>query len=206
MIDVMIPTMRPLETLAGMVRAIAETSQLGVRIIHSGRDGSASYNRNVCLAESLTPLAIMLDDDVSGFYPGWDVDLVEPLAVESVMVVTARLLRPDGKPAQTCSRVYELTPELIDITPARECVLPTAAIAFRNVGILFDEHYRGSGFEDGDWCFEYLRQFPGCRFVQSNKCRLIHANEMKNQREHWRHNKAHLESKWKSPGVRHHVG
>jgi glycosyltransferase involved in cell wall biosynthesis len=196
MIDVLIPTLRPLRDIGEMVREILVTARHGARIIHSVQQASASVNRNACLSQTSAPIAIMLDDDITGFYPGWDADLLEPLQDERVVIVTARLMRPDGRVAQTCSRCYDLTPETIEIQPAKECVLPTAAIAFRNFGIRFDEHFRGSGFEDGDWCFEYRRQYPDCRFIQTNKCRLVHLNEMKQQREHWHHNKTYLYNKW----------
>jgi hypothetical protein len=196
MIDVLIPTMRHRDQLADMLAAIDRTSVLGAFTIVSGLSASAAVNRNLCLSLMTSPVGIMLDDDIAGFYRGWDMDLIAPLRDESVAVVTARLMRPDGRVAQTCSRCYDLQPDLIEIQPARECVLPTAAIAFRNRGILFDEGFLGSGFEDGDWCFEYRRQFPQCRFLQSNTCRLVHLNEMKEQRKHWNHNKAYFETKW----------
>jgi hypothetical protein len=37
-------------------------------------------------------------------------------------------------------------------------------------------------------------------FVQSNRCRLIHANEMKNQKgKYWQHNRDHFSKKWGIP-------
>jgi glycosyltransferase involved in cell wall biosynthesis len=195
--DVLIPTCRPAEEVSEMVREIEATMTIADRVIASCQPGSASFNRNWCLDRCESHRAIMLDDDIRGFYPGWDADLVKSLAGASVAAVSARLMRPNGKIAQTCSRSYELTPDEIEVEPYDCCVMPTAAIAFRNVGIRFDEGFRGSGFEDGDWFFSYRKQFPDCRFIQSNRCRLIHLNEMKCQREHWRHNKAHFEAKWK---------
>lgn len=198
MIDVLIPTYRPAAEIADMIRQIESTMTLATRVIASCRSGSASENRNRCLNLCASHWAIMLDDDIRGFYTGWDADLLRSLTGDRVVAVSARLLRPDGKLAQTCSRSYELTPDEIEVEPYDCCVMPTAAIAFKNVGIRFDEGFRGSGFEDGDWFFSYRERIPDCRFIQSNRCRLIHLNEMKCQREHWRHNKAHFESKWKT--------
>lgn len=198
MVEVLIPTYRQPEDIFDMVREIRRTVTIAGSVFASCRPGSASFNRNVCLDQCRSKVAIMLDDDICGFYPGWDADLLKSMAGEHVLAVSARLLRPDGRTAPTCSRVLELEPEEIDISMGDCCVMPTAAIAFANVGIRFDEEFRGSGFEDGDWFFSYRKQFPQCRFIQSNRCRLIHLNEMKCQREHWRHNKAHFESKWKT--------
>lgn len=198
MIDILIPTCRGRMDLAQMVRAIAATTSQNYRLTISASRESASVNRNRCLDKATAEFCIMLDDDIEGLYLDWDMDLLMPLyRDDAAVIVSARLMRPDGKPAPTCSRCYDLVPELIEIQPARNCVLPTAAIAFRNVGIRFDEHFRGSGFEDGDWCFQYRARFPQCKFLQSNVCRLIHRNEMKNQRgENWRHNQEYFESKW----------
>ena len=198
MIEILIPTCKP--DVTELEAAIRKYSP-GAAIIASCRSGSAAYNRNWCLGHAVDELAIMIDDDISGFYPGWHWDLFAPLVDPQVAIVTARLMRPDGRVGPTCSRCYDLSPETIDIEPDEHCVLPTAAIAFRNIGIRFDENFRGSGFEDGDWCFEYRKRWPTCRFVQSNKCRLVHRNEMKAQRENWNHNKAYFESKWKQQPI-----
>lgn len=198
MVDVLIPTFRDPSAIAEMVADIRRTVVIADNVIASCEAGSASYNRNRCLDRSTSDVAIMLDDDIRGFYVGWDADLLDALKDKSVVAASARLLQLDGRPAQTCSRIYDLTPDEIEISPGVCCVMPTAAIAFRNSGIRFDESFRGSGFEDGDWFFSYRQRFPGCRFIQSNKCRLIHLNEMKSQREHWRHNKAVFNSKWKT--------
>lgn len=39
---------------------------------------------------------------------------------------------------------------------------------------------------------------PDAKFVQSNRCRLIHRNEMKNQKgANWKHNMAYFFTKWR---------
>jgi len=138
----------------------------------------------------------MLDDDISGFYPGWHLDLLAPFRDPLVCMVSARLMNPDGSIGPTCSRCYDLEPEEIEVFSDGHCVLPTAAIAFRNIGLRFDERYKGSGWEDNDFCFQYLKANPKYKFIQSNRCRLIHANEMKHQAEYWTHNKEYFEWKW----------
>lgn len=204
-LDILIPTCLPPDAVSLRIQAreLREHTKTPHRVIRSCQRGSASYNRNLCLRRCKTAgVAIMLDDDIHGFYPGWEQDLLGPLVDPLVMIASARLMTREGLVAQTCSRCYDLTPEEIEIRPGENCVLPTAAIAFRHMGVEFDEAFLGSGFEDGDWCFEYLRRFPGGKFIQSNKCRLVHLNEMKSQSEHWDHNQAYLHRKWLKPGVR----
>lgn len=195
---ILIPTCKRPNELAGIVAAIHATTDDG-DVIVSGLPASASINRNYCLSlVNEGDVAVMLDDDIEGFYHGWLDDLTRPLADESVVMVSARLLNPDGSFAQTCSRCYDREPEQIEITSNGVCVLPTAAIAFRYRGFKFDEHFLGSGFEDNDWCFQYLAADPAAKFVQSNRCRLVHRNEMKNQKgKFWKHNMAYFFTKWR---------
>jgi hypothetical protein len=78
--------------------------------------------------------------------------------------------------------------------------MPTAAIAFVHRGIRFDENFRGSGWEDNDWMKAIAANDPAAKFVQSNRCRLIHLNEMKRQHgDNWTHNKAYFYRKWSLP-------
>lgn len=191
---ILIPTCKP--PRAEQIEAIHANTDDATVIVSSLND-SASVNRNWCLMGCTDDVAIMLDDDISGFYRGWEDDLLSPMADPDVVMVSARLMNPDGSVGPTCSRCYRLEPDAIEIEPSDHCVLPTAAIAFRNCGIRFDEGFIGSGWEDNDWCFEYLKRFPSAKFVQSNKCRLIHANEQKNQGDKfWIHNQMHFMKKW----------
>lgn len=207
---ILIPTCRTVDELAAMVRDITDTA-FGCDVIVSGLRSSASVNRNHCLDRidvrdkedvPIETIAIMLDDDIEGFYPGWVGELIAPLADPSVVMVSARLLNPDGSIGQTCSRCYDLEPETIEIKSNGEAILPTAAIAFRYLGIRFDESYIGSGYEDSDWCHQILQEYPESKFLQSNKCRLIHRNEMKNQSgDYWKHNVMYFWNKWRPSSV-----
>lgn len=199
MLDILIPTFLPRHDAALRLQfaEIAENTATPYRVIASCQRASAAANRNHCLRLCQGDVAIMLDDDIHGFYPGWEADLLAPLRDPGALMVTARLLTPQGRVAQTCSRCYDLEPEEIEIRPGVNSVLPTAAIAFRNLGVLFDEGFVGSGFEDGDWCLEHLRRFPESRFIQSNRCRLVHLNEQKEQANNWDRNLAYFEQKWR---------
>ena len=67
-------------------------------------------------------------------------------------------------------------------------MVPTAAIAFRHTLLRFDEGFIGSGYEDTAFMNEFNEKHPG-RIVVNNQCRLIHANEKKNQGgPYWEHN------------------
>lgn len=171
------------------------------RVFASCVKASASVNRNLCIDAAeleLGEVAIMLDDDIHGFYPGWIRDLTMAFSDPKVVAVSARLMRADKTTfAETCSRCYAASPMEIEVFSDGKCVMPTAAIAFRNLGYRFDERFRGSGFEDTDWFWQYLVDGKKRKFIQSNRCRLVHRNEMKEQKgPNWEHNKNHLAKKW----------
>jgi len=197
-LDILIPTYLPADAVSLRLQReeLERNTATPHRVVASCQPGSAAANRNHCLRLCQSDIAIMLDDDIHGFYPGWEDDLTLPLRETDALMATARLLTPDRRVAQTCSRCYDLEPAEIEIRPGINSVLPTAAIAFRNMGVLFDEGFVGSGFEDGDWCFEHLARWPQARFIQSNRCRLTHLNEQKRQAENWAANLARFEAKW----------
>jgi len=102
-------------------------------------------------------------------------------------------MNPDGSVGPTCSRCYALEPEEIEIKSNGVCVMPTAAIAFRHRGHRFDEGFIGSGWEDNLWAANFIHADPNAVFVQSNRCRLTHRNEAKNQKGvYWEHNERHF--------------
>lgn len=201
---ILIPTCKARKDTEAQLNEILHNYRNGVCAVRRSCDKeanafSAAQNRNWCLGQiNLGEIAIMLDDDIEGFYPGWIADLTKPLEDESVVMVSARLMNPDGTVGLTCSRCYDLEPDEIEIFTNGVCVLPTAAIAFRHRGHMFDENFIGSGFEDNDWCMQYLQADPCARFIQSNRCKLIHRNEMKNQKgKFWQKNQHYFYSKWR---------
>lgn len=193
MTDILIPCM---ESVDGMREIIASTAP-GNRIIASCRQVSAAKNRNACLDKATTNIVAMVDDDISGFYAGWLNDLLVPFSDPEVCMVSARLLTTDGRFAPTCSRCYDAEPEEIVVAPNDHCVMPSAAIAFRHIGLRFDERFKGSGWEDNDFCFQFLKANPRFKFIQSNRCKLVHANEQKAQSEYWTFNREYFCWKWK---------
>lgn len=197
---ILIPTMLTREQVAAQVAAIRAVTP-GADIFASCLKASASVNRNACLDQiKVVESAIMIDDDIEGFYPGWQNDLAAGLDVENAVMVSARLLNPDGTFGPTCSGNRDPSPLEIPLTPMTsrpQCIMPTAAIAFIHRGHRFMESMIGSGWEDNAWCAEYVAADPGARFVQSNRCKLIHRNEAKLQRgPYWNHNKDEFFKRW----------
>ena len=75
--------------------------------------------------------------------------------------------------------------------------LLTACCAFKPCGLLFDEGYVGSGFEDIDFCNRLAEARPDGKFVICHDSKVVHRNEAKNQRgENWRLNLARYERAW----------
>lgn len=194
---ILVPTCMEREQIAGFLAELSEFSP-GCEVFASCTPDSASVNRNLCLDQvQVGETAIMLDDDIRGFYPGWVDDLLMGLSIPNAVMVSARLLNEDGLFGPTCSRCMIPSPEEIVVERGSNCILPTAAIAFVHRGHRFDTRYIGSGFEDNDWCFQYRVADPDAVFVQSNRCRLVHLNLMRQQRgSNWQHNKMLMFKKW----------
>lgn len=189
---ILIPTCQSGSTVAPLIAEIHRNTP-GADTFASCLDASASVNRNRCLDE-IQPgdIAIMLDDDISGFYPAWHWHLISGMTSPAVVMVSARLLKPNGKFGQTSSDCYDPEPEEIPVS-----MLPTAAIAFRYTGLRFDEAYAGSGWEDTDYVRQIKAADPSAVLIQSNRCRLVHRNERKSQGgETWEKNKAYFRQKW----------
>lgn len=194
MIDIIIPTIKKIEEIKKLVIDIKKTTDSENIIIPTCKDGSAAYNRNYGLNKAKNDIIIMLDDDITGFYDGWDFDLIK-LLKENVIVVSARLFNPDGTPGTMVGADYNLDKEVIELQSRR---VPTACIVFRNDGIRFDENYIGSGFEDDDFMNQLGIKYPKGKVLISNKCQLIHLNEKKNQTgDNWIKNKKYYLEKWK---------
>ena len=223
-IDICIPTMRSLSEVEAQIAQIEATAELPHRIIASCQPVSAAINRNFCLHVASSPIIIMLDDDMEGFFPGWDVKLLEIFDVEPrAVMVSARLMSPQWKVGPSCARNGNLVPRWVEVFAAQDCLMPSAAIAFRNRGHRFDEGFVGSGWEDNDFCFkllfgcrarrlvkervakhyglalhDYLLAANVPRFYIDNACQLVHRNEMKEQFQgnRFAENRKHMYELW----------
>jgi glycosyltransferase involved in cell wall biosynthesis len=203
--DILIPTCKDDYELAGQIGEIimAEPEIDGDRIIYSCYDKSAAFNRNYCLNLARSGIVVMIDDDISGFLPGWSEKLIEPLLkCRDIIYVSARLMNNEGLAQHlvgyfgTPQRVMGFSDNLISpIVPVNTA--PSAAVAFRNDGTRFDEAYVGSGWEDTDFVRQLKVKYPGGKVVINNEVKLIHANEMKNQLgENYKINKEYFIKKW----------
>jgi len=195
---VIIPSFRTREELSAQVCEVEGTVSDGWNVIPTCQPGSAAHNRNYGLKQvEEGSTVIMVDDDISGFKPGWTEKMIELLQDPSIVMVSARLINRDGTPA----------PMMFMGTPVGNCCqvprCPTAAIAFRHEGIMFDENFIGSGYEDDDFCAKIAEKHPKGMVFIHNEVRLVHANEQKNQGgEYMEKNKAYFESIWETVGNR----
>jgi GT2 family glycosyltransferase len=196
---ILIPTYKSHEEIQPLIAEIQSNSPDYCTIYASCQKVSAAVNRNLCLSQiTVGDMVIMLDDDICGFYHGWVDDLVAPIHNDyEVIMVSARLLKQDGSFGPTCSGCLQSSPEDIVVPRNRLTTLPTAAIAFIHYGYYFDENFRGSGWEDNDWCLKYRQGCASAKFIQTNRCKLIHLNQMKEQKgENWNWNRNYFRSQW----------
>jgi len=193
--DIIIPSCKPLAEIRPLIDLIEKATPEPHRTIATCQQVSAAKNRNYGLEIAESPIVVMVDDDMQGFFPGWLSKLIEPIQQDhKVCMVLARLMNPDGSMAHCSADNYDTT---VKWAYVQRKVLPSSAIAMRDIGLRFDVEYIGSGFEDTDMCFQYHQRNPKYEFVINNECPLIHMNEMKNQKgDVWKHNEAFFLSKW----------
>lgn len=186
--DIIVPSCKPMEYLRPLFREIEESVCMPCDLIGvSGPGYSASENRNMGLGLSTAPYVIMMDDDISGLGFGWNVELVAPLVeCPHVSIVSARLINRDGTPAPMMSSKRDLSGDYEKVVK-----VPTACVAFRRTTYRFDENFKGSGFEDDAFCLAM-----GPKIIINNIVKVIHFNEMKNQKENWDHNKKYFKEKY----------
>jgi len=156
---------------------------------------SASINRNYGLENSTSEIFVMMDDDITGFYPGWLTDLVKPLIDNNTIIIASircldkhrrigSMMCTSGIPYD--SGIYET--KLCGYKNYKR--VPTACLAIRKNDVRFDENFIGSGYEDTAFCNYISMIYPQKRIVINNNCKLIHLNEMQNQGGvYWEHNK-----------------
>jgi glycosyltransferase involved in cell wall biosynthesis len=150
-------------------------------VLYSYSDLSAAVNRNAVLdianKEYHPQYIVMIDDDITGFFPGWANLLVEPLENQDILYVSARLLNECGKPQMVMGFSNNVNNAHVEVT-----IAPSAAIAFRNDGTRFCEEYQGSGFEDTDFHFQLKEKYGyDKKVIINNLVKLTHLHEMKNQ-------------------------
>lgn len=176
-IDILIPTCKTELDISNMIGDIFLLNHEANVHYHSCPKSSAAVNRNKCLDKAKSEYLIMIDDDISGFFPGWEEIMVRPLVEDKhVMMVTARLMSTVNVPQKFYGYQKDMMTPYIKTT-----YCPSAAIAFRNDGLRFNEKFVGSGFEDTLFIDDMRKRYPGGKIIINNLVRLIHTNEMKNQ-------------------------
>jgi glycosyltransferase involved in cell wall biosynthesis len=190
--DIIIPTCKTQYEIAPLVCNLEGFSQ-GCRLIATSMPVSAAKNRNEGLRHAQSDIVIMLDDDIAGFFDGWWKELIRPLQEDpGIVMVSARLLMQNG---DIGAMMFGGDAKAQGTTEVPR--VPTACIAFRNEGLSFDEKFKGSGYEDDDFCAQLIRKHPYGRVVINNAVRLIHMNEEKNQHgEYATHNCGVFNRKW----------
>jgi len=194
MIDIIIPTNKHPHHIKKQLKEMRNTIDVErYNIITTHLEASSPTNRNHGLIMATSDIVIMCDDDLTGFTEGWADRLVEPLKDESIIMVSARLMKTKKTPGVMMDipcimdrRLYEVEKfyDVVDSKSGKAIpvrAVPSACIAFRRDGTMFDQMYIGAGFEDTDICFQLCCKYPHGRMVINNECKIIHKNEMKNQ-------------------------
>jgi len=182
-VDIVIPSCKTIDECRDQINSMEKTRHTKGKIIFTGLKESASKNRNYAMSLTNSKITIMLDDDMTGFYDGWDIDLIKPLEDNNIVIVSSRLLKPDGTYGFFMDWNYSNSKE--DYIEVKQREIPTACFCYRNDDlkeVIYDENFIGSGFEDNDMCRQVQLKHPKGKFIINNKCKLIHINEMKNQR------------------------
>lgn len=175
MISLCIPTNKTRDKVAKQIEDIHNTvSDKTVEIIASYQDASVAANRNYCLDKASGDIIIMLDDDITGFFPGWEQILLKPLlADESVSMIAARLIKEDGTPARV---MYDNRRYRPGYYKSLYNFVSTGCLAFKKTIIRFDEKY-DAVFEDGDFCNQMKLMFPEKKTYINNDCKLVHSGD-----------------------------
>lgn len=190
---IIIPTCKPRKFLNKQLNEILFYSTDKPKIVTTCAEASAAVNRNIGLNMAKSEFVIMCDDDIHGFFQGWDRLLILPmLEDENIVMVSACLVNIEGGFALMMNIKHDLTKK-IQVIDNR--FLPSSCIAFRKDTLKFDEEYIGSGWEDSDFCRQMQDKYPCGKFVINNSVRLIHDNNMTNQTL-WGDNSKYYAKKW----------
>lgn len=202
---ILIPTCKPENALSDQLGEILSNDR-DLTVNYACSSMSAAINRNACLEYADTEYVVMIDDDITGFFPGWSELLIKPLKDPDILYVSARLLNEFRRPQMVMGFTSNVSNAIVPVT-----IAPSAAIAFRNDGVRFCEEYRGSGWEDTDFHFQLKEKYGyDKRVVINNKVKLTHLHEMKNQNgvgegfNPFEENKALFDQRW--PGKRRELG
>jgi len=163
---------------------------LNYQIVFGDLITCAGKNRNYAMKKSNAKdgdIIILIDDDITGFYKNWCLDLLKPLIEnqDNISMVVPRLLNSSGGIGMQLGDGGEAYDESKDIQMCihtKETQLNiscSACMAFFKNDIYFCEEYRISNYEDSDLCMLFGKQFPNKKIYINNNCKLIHLGESK---------------------------
>lgn len=178
-VKVVIPTCKKVNDIALLVFQMESRWSRELDIIYTCLDASAACNRNAGLKQcNVGDIVIMVDDDIDKLPLCWDRFMWEPFEKNPgrFSMVSARLLNKDGTIQPVMGGFATHQVGWVEVK-----VMPSAMIAFEHTGIMFNEKYKGSGWEDTSFCRRIKNAYPDKMFIINNDIRVVHNNEMKNQ-------------------------
>jgi glycosyltransferase involved in cell wall biosynthesis len=185
-VTIAIPTLKSEKEIRKQIDEIhTNPPSCDYEVIASCIKQSAAKNRNWCIDNADGDIVIMIDDDITGFYPGWADVLIDGLFLNpDFSVVSARPLKEDGALAPTlgdCGNAVKVDEfqKCIHTEKTGLNVCCSSSISFwKNQCVRFDENYKAAVWEDFDWCLEMKKKYPDKDIVFANQCNPVHLNAM----------------------------
>jgi len=210
-IDILIPSCKDISIVEPLAKSIKETTNNdNCNFIYTADKVSAPVNRNACMWQSAKTQAeyvIMIDDDIEGFYFGWESDLLTPLQDKNIILSTPWLWGKSGRCAIYTSGAKSYTNTNTGATISCRTPTTSAVMAFRKAdvitaGMRFDEDFVGSGYEDTLFMSMLLHKYNTKYFAIAESCKLTHRNERKCQdRDTLEHNRKLFFKKMQEHGI-----
>lgn len=193
MVSVCMPTVKSLEEVQDRIDEIEENTVYTHEIIvESNPDSGVALNRNKCLIRSHGLYIIFVDDDLYGYFKGWDKILIDKLREDrSVAIIGPRLLNMNGMIQHTNSKCGNIEDDFIEVE-----MIPGACMAYTKNYLFFDERYKRWGYEDPDFILRMIREGLGRKILLTNKVKLRHKNEFKHMDDYLHENKTLFVSRY----------
>lgn len=194
---IIIPSCKAYKEVEQQIEDIKRTAP-DWEVIFTGLKACAATNRNAGLemASWHDPQHIIqTDDDISGYFPGW-ADLLRDALSDCVNMTSARLMHNESTPGIMMNHPVDMSGNYQFV---REAV-PSSCICFRYGEVYFDNRFNinniGSGYDDTDGCYRLNQNRKNDLYCICNNVKLIHKNEMKNQREYMPYFEHLFRQKW----------
>lgn len=150
---------------------LKHTTECNLILVHKRQ--SVALNRNEWMKRKLSDWYVMCDDDIE-VSDGW-LEALEEQKANKVGIITCNMVFPNGSAfgSEQCKHDGEI---------GSAC---GALMLMRNIGVLADENYVGSQWEDTDICMEYKKR--GYKIISTHKTSFTHhtqglqANNAENQ-------------------------